>query len=279
VAREPIVAFQPEDGERVRDFLKRDPIGAAYLLGDLDPPHAEHATWLASSWDEQVIAVVLLYTGLSSPAVLSSGAPDGVARIVAHYAHELPAEGYAKVPLEHRDAWTPHFRFNDVQAQWVMGLDVECFRAVVTGKTDRTDRDIRRLRPDHPLSPFDDLYQHYPGHFFEPSQLEGGVYYGVFVDGDLACISGTHVFSPSTEVAVLGNIVTAVQHRGQGIAAACTSAVLQEVLSRGCRQVALQVSATNEPAIALYRRLGFRYHGDVLQAHVVRTRATTRIDG
>lgn len=265
MARDDIVAFQAEGGQRVRDFLKRGPIGAAYLLGDLDPPYVEHATWLASSWDEQVIAVVLLYTGLSSPAVLSSGAPDGVARIVAHYAHELPAEGYAKVPLEHRDAWTTQYRFNDVQEQWVMGLDVERFRPMAT------DKNIRRLHSSHPLSPFDGLYKHYPGHFFEPSQLDGGVYYGVFVDGDLACIAGTHVFSPSTEVAVLGNIVTAAQNRGQGLATACTSAVVQEVMAQGCRHVALQVSATNGHAIALYRCLGFRYHGDVLQARVVRT--------
>jgi RimJ/RimL family protein N-acetyltransferase len=266
MTREDIVAFKEEDGQRVRDFLKRNPICAAYLLGDLDPPYVEHTTWLASSWDEQMIAVILSYAGLSSPVVLSSGAPDGVAQIVAQYVQELPAEAYAKVPVEHRDAWTPHFHLNEVQREWIMGLDVERFRPIAT------DNDIRRLRSGHPLSHFDGLYKHYPGHFFEPSQLERGVYYGVFVDGTLVGVSGTHVFSPSTGVAVLGNIVTAAPNRGQGLATDCTSAVLQEVLAQGCRHVALQVSATNAPAIAVYRRLGFRYHGDVLQARVVRTR-------
>lgn len=247
--------------------MKEDPTGAAYLLGDLDPPYLKHTTWFAASWNGQVIAVVLLYTGLSSPAVLSSGAPDGVERILAHHARELPGEAYAKIPVEHRDAWTPHFDFNEVQAQWCMGIDVDRFFPA----TRNNDSDVRRLRPGHPLSDFDRVYEDYPGHFFEPSQLEGGVYFGAFVNGNLVCVSGTHVFSPSTKVAVLGNIVTAAANRGQGLAAACTSAVLQEVLAQGCRHVALQVSADNIPAIAVYRRLGFKYHGDVLQARVVRT--------
>ena len=273
MTREDIVAFEEKDAQRVRDFLKTDPIGSAYLLGDLDPPYVEHTTWLASSWSEQTIAVVLVYTGLSSPAVLSSGAPDGVARIVAQYARELPAEAYAKVPAEHRDAWTSLFHFDELQSQWNMGLEVERFRPVTS------DQDIRLLRSGHPLVHFDDVYKYYPGHFFEPSQLEGGVYYGAFVDGALACISGTHVFSPSSEVAVLGNIVTKAPNRGQGLATACTSAVLERVLEQGCRHVALQVSASNATAIAVYRRLGFRYHSDVLQARMVRTQRPEVLPG
>jgi N-acetylglutamate synthase len=57
--------------------------------------------------------------------------------------------------------------------------------------------------------------------------------------------------------------ITAVEvnpaYRRQGLGLAITAAVCREAELRGIRQVFLQVEVANDPARALYERLGFRY--------------------
>lgn len=257
-----ITAHPESDTERLRITLRTDAVGAAYLLGDLDPPSMEHATWFVAEWKGRIIAVVLLYEGLAVPVVLSAGAPDGVAEVLERYAGEVPPEVYGKVPPGHRPGWEKHFKFVETDSLWVMGLDAGCFSPGARSEQ------VQRLDSACPAADLDAVYRDYPQHFFEPSQLESGIYYGAFVDGDLASVSGTHVFSPSTGVTVLGNIVTAQRHRGRGLATACSRRVIEEALDRGCDTIALQVAGTNRAAIASYRRLGFTYHSDVLQVRL-----------
>ena len=58
-----------------------------------------------------------------------------------------------------------------------------------------------------------ELYADYPGNYFEPSQLESGLYYGTYAEGRLVAIAGTHVLAPAESIAVLGNIVTSASAR------------------------------------------------------------------
>jgi GNAT superfamily N-acetyltransferase len=51
------------------------------------------------------------------------------------------------------------------------------------------------------------------------------------------------------------------EHRRQGRARAALEALLEECRRRGVRAVHLEVVPGNEPARALYERLGFRSHG------------------
>lgn len=50
---------------------------------------------------------------------------------------------------------------------------------------------------------------------------------------------------------------TAAAHRGQGLAARVLSAMAHQAAASGIHRVFLQVDASNTPALALYRRLGF----------------------
>jgi predicted GNAT family acetyltransferase len=86
-----------------------------------------------------------------------------------------------------------------------------------------------------------------------------GVYYGIRIGGRLVAAAGTHVVSPDARLAAVGNVMTHRDYRGRGYAKVTTSAVTQELL-RSCDQVILNVRSDNPPALAAYRRLGYREH-------------------
>jgi len=53
-------------------------------------------------------------------------------------------------------------------------------------------------------------------------------------------------------------------HRRRGLAPAVTTAALRWAVERGARRTYLQVVARNQPAIALWERLGYRHHHDYI---------------
>ncbi|HAL61254.1 MAG TPA: hypothetical protein DCP08_02480, partial [Chloroflexi bacterium] len=110
---------------------------------------------------------------------------------------------------------------------------------------------------------------------FAPYQLDSGVYYGVEVGGELVSAAGTHLVSPTYQIAAVGNIFTHPSHRGQGYATACTSAVVEELLSRSL-EIVLNVAQSNEVALRLYKRLGFREYCPFIEALGVRRKGLER---
>jgi ribosomal protein S18 acetylase RimI-like enzyme len=91
-----------------------------------------------------------------------------------------------------------------------------------------------------------------------PSEaIATGVYYGVRVAGRLVAAAGTHVISPTAQMAAVGNVLTHADFRNRGFAKLSTSAVTEELM-RTCEDVVLNVRADNPPAIAAYQALGYR---------------------
>lgn len=77
---------------------------------------------------------------------------------------------------------------------------------------------------------------------------------GIFEDDELVAVGGYHVYS--AEAAELGNIGTIASRRGRGYGAKIT-AELVRTAARLTSYVLLEVFNDNEPAIRLYRSLGF----------------------
>ena len=76
------------------------------------------------------------------------------------------------------------------------------------------------------------------------------------------------------QIAAVGNIFTHPSHRGQGYATACTSAVVEELLSRSL-EIVLNVARNNEVALRLYKRLGFKEYCTFIEALGVRKQRRT----
>jgi len=112
-----------------------------------------------------------------------------------------------------------------------------------------------------------DLNQLYraDGFSFSARQVRRGIYYGVWQEGQLVAVAGTHMISPTQGIAYLGNVLTHPWHRNLGLATICTSAVTQELLET-CDEVVLNVEPDNSAAIEVYEKLGYRREGPIVEA-------------
>jgi GNAT superfamily N-acetyltransferase len=80
-------------------------------------------------------------------------------------------------------------------------------------------------------------------------------YYGIIVDGVLTSTSSRYL--ALQEIHMIGDVYTKPEYRGRGYAKAVTSAITREAIVSGALS-SLHVEATNEPAIKVYRGLGYR---------------------
>jgi ribosomal protein S18 acetylase RimI-like enzyme len=240
----------------LRVLLRRDPVGALYMLADLEPPWFDQCRWLVEG-ENGAAAVGMIFLGLELPAVLVSGDLDGVRRIIERRAAELPARCYIKLTGPQMDVCAARLRFSEIDE-----LDIMTLRELNLPPR-RDDIQLRLLSAADPIEPVLEVYRDYPGNFFEPSQLPMGVYAGAWFQGRLAAVAGTHAYAPGEGVAVLGNIATAGRFRGRGLCTALTGFLCDELRGRGCALIGLHVASGNLPAIACYRRCGFVKDGSV----------------
>lgn len=235
------------DREEVAAFLRTDRLYAAYALGDLDAAVRKRAAW-GMAYDDagRPRGVAMQHVGLPPQPLFLMGEPDACRAVLA--TEVRPRYAFVQARHDLASAFNDLYRV-DLPASLVrMVVDRDSFRPLAGG--------AERLGPAD-IGDLNRLYQLGLGGGFPASILEDGVYYGVRVGGRLVAAAGTHVINEAEGIAVVGNVLTHVDHRGQGHAKAVTSGVTAELLGR-VTDVALNVYADNDPAIAAYARLGYR---------------------
>lgn len=80
----------------------------------------------------------------------------------------------------------------------------------------------------------------------------------VDVNGEVVCYIGAETVLDECNI---GNIVTAVNHRGKGYATEVLTILLNNLKNRGIAKVFLEVENDNIPAISLYEKSGFTRYG------------------
>ena len=232
----------------LREFLERDRLFAAYAICDLSEHEFARTRWGVATAGGEVVAVTLEYSGITPQPMFVMGRPDGISAILKDVIR--PRAAYVAAQPESLPAVADHYRVDPGPEMIRMWVDRATFQPSMAR--------VERLLPldVHDLNR---LYRLGFAAWLPSSAVAEGVYYGIRVNGHLVAAAGTHVIGREAGLAVVGNVLTHADHRGRGYAKATTSAVTAELL-RSCGQVVLNVRADNPPAIAAYRRLGYREH-------------------
>lgn len=246
----------------VRAILNRDRDWAAYAIGDLDPGLVEHCEWIASVNDPQ--ALLLVYRGFDPPIVFAMGPDQALAALwpeVSASAISLHVRPDAIAPM------TPVFAPQQLRVMHRMRLKPEAF-------TPATLDGIAILRDTDRVA-VEALYRDGEPRgeaptFFHASMLGQGTFRGVWERGQLVAIAGTHLYSRAEGVCTVGNVYTHSDHRGRGLAARVTSAVVAHALGEGVPTIVLNVGEHNAAARRVYERLGFDHYGEFFEGEATR---------
>jgi ribosomal protein S18 acetylase RimI-like enzyme len=242
------------DRDRLEAYLRRDPIRHVYSIGDLDPVFWPHTTWWAAERQGELVAVVLLYTGLKVPTCLALTDDVPAMRELFHELTPiLPDEVYLHLEPGLRDIAEARWKLSD------HGLHLRMSLTNSSRVPEACEVPIRTLGPadaDEVLKFYDAAF---PEHWFDPRTLGSGLYVGIERAGALVAVAGVHVWSAELGVAALGNIATSPKHRGQGLAYQTTAAICRPLIERGWA-IGLNVAASNAAAVHIYEKLGFTVH-------------------
>ncbi len=243
-----ITARATADRALLRGFLERDRLYAAYAICDLEDREFARTRWGVAFAGGAPVAVGMEYSGMSPQPLFLMGRSDGLGAILRDVLR--PRTAYVAALPEAMPAVDAHYRIEGGPPMVRMWVDRGRFRPYPA--------DVRRLLPVE-IGELNRLYQLGFASWLPSSAIGDGVYYGIRIGGRLVAAAGTHVISPTARLAVVGNVLTHVEHRGRGYATAVTGAVTAELL-RTCDQVVLNVRADNPPALQAYRRLGYAEH-------------------
>jgi RimJ/RimL family protein N-acetyltransferase len=244
-----VLAVEPTaDRVLLREFLERDRLYAAYAICDLDEREFDRTRWGVARVAGEPVSVVLEYGGYAPQPVFVMGDTTGIAAVLRHVIQ--PRAAFVAGLPEHLPALDGIYKVDPGSPMVRMWVDRPSFRPF--------PGEVRRILPIE-AGDLNRLYQLGFTAWLPPTALTEGVYYGIWVSGRLVAAAGTHVISREARLAAVGNVLTHVDYRGRGYATAVTGAVTAELL-RTCDQVVLNVRADNPPALAAYRRLGYREH-------------------
>ncbi len=272
------------DPDRIRRFLLIDRFFADYALGDLDPAHFQFTEWFGAEADHKLRAIVMLYNDLNPPIFFATGEAQGIEAILAR------AVRLSRLSLSIREEHLPLVE-QDYQIELVpmlkMALLAEDFTradqaslrgvcrttkqspAVKVEIASRSALAMTRLDVSH-LPQLEELYSYGGGDAFRQRSLELGVFYGAFDGERLVSVAGTHIVSENERIAALGNVMTHPAYRGRGLATLATNAVCEELLDRGIEMIGLSVSRSNEAAIRVYEKIGFKRRVPFFEGTAVR---------
>jgi RimJ/RimL family protein N-acetyltransferase len=242
------VARLTTDRAMLHEFLAQDRLYSAYAICDLEAREFGRTRWGAAYDGDDLVAVGLEYTGPTPQPVFVMGRPDGISAVLRDVIR--PRAAYIATQTAMLPAVEAHYRVDPGPQMIRMWVDHQRFRPYPAT--------VQRLLPVE-IGELNKLYQLGFASWLPSSAIADGVYYGLRVNGRLVSAAGTHVVSPASRLAVVGNVLTHLDHRGRGFATAVTGAVTAELL-RTCDQVVLNVRADNPPAINAYRRLGYAEH-------------------
>lgn len=248
-----------DDATEIRKLLRGRVEYTAYALGQLEPGLFERTHWYRSQGETGTALVLHSRGGLGDATFVMGDASAAAATISIHPG---PNQTYITCQPHHVDVLRRVYRLAHQQPMIRMAITRETFEPVSRIPTvPLAGVDIRKINALYGTDGSPSYYT--------PEHIEAGLYRGIFEEGRLVAVAGTHVVSPRERVAVVGNVFTHPLHRGRGYATATTSAVTGALLEN-CDTVVLTVDPKNAPAVAAYYRLGYREACQLVEASATR---------
>lgn len=243
-------------------FRKNIPLNI-YQLGDLDDFFFEYTEWFGLFETEEnnnPEEIALLYTGSELPVLLAFcvSETDQMKTLIENIKEDLPDEFYAHLSPGLKDVLLNDHDYEPGGRYLKMYL-AEKFKEELLNLS--ADKNIRRLN----VTDLNDILKFYeksyPDNWFDKRMLETGKYFGYFDNGDLAGISGIHVYSAEYRIAALGNITTDPDHKGKSVCTKVTATLCSD-LFKTVDVIGLNVSESNAAAIRCYEKIGFKVYGE-----------------
>jgi RimJ/RimL family protein N-acetyltransferase len=258
-ARAEFVVRRLHDRDALRQLLSADRPYAAYAIAQLDDYRFNHSDWFEAVGPDDSHGIVVHSNSGLGRALFADGDARAVEAILS--LHPGARFTFGSLRPEHRSAAERFFLLGRTRQMSRMVVSRESFNAAATKAIRLTAQDIPEINR---------LYSLEGGPaYYRPSHLEEGVYCGVFADGRLVSVAGTHVVSEDESVAVVGNVFTHPQYRGRGHSTVATSGVTETLLD-DCDLVVLTVEEGNDPALAVYRKLGYEHHCSLHESPLIR---------
>lgn len=240
------------DKQLIEAILRGNTYLHLYEIGDLDDFFWQYTTWYALKEQQRITLVALLYSGVGLPVLLgiTEEPGDKMRALLSSMNHLLPRRFYAHLSEGIASVFAHDYQIESHGIHYKMALLDKAPLDTVddAGVVPLTVADLPDLEALYRAS--------YPGNSFDPRMLETGRYYGMRDGRTIVSVAGIHVYSPRYRVAVVGNVTTRPDFRGQGLGTAVCARLCKELL-REVDHVGLNVKADNASAIASYVRLGF----------------------
>ncbi len=240
-----------ESQPTVLAYLRALPYRNALALSNVSQLHARCEVLVAEEHG-QVLGVASTYHDLPLPNMTFAADHADVAgellqALVEQVARLRATPIMTLLPAERRYQLARYARILEVEIEYQMVVEPEALRLVEGPPAQRlTAADAEDM----------DALAHAAGlSVWHRSALALGPAFGCFADGVLVAMAATHFATP--DVVEIGHVATHPDHRRRGYASACTAALAQAAFKLSPR-VFLMVLEHNQPALATYKRLGFR---------------------
>jgi len=101
-------------------------------------------------------------------------------------------------------------------------------------------------------------------YFYRDRPENGLPYVGLYLNGRLVSIAGTHGMAPDLGIAVIGDAFTNPDFRGMGFASALTHYLVKSLIEEHGVQFVGTDIRNDKPAYRLLEKLGFKLHPDLI---------------
>jgi ribosomal protein S18 acetylase RimI-like enzyme len=256
------------DIDQIREYLNTDVHYAAYTLGDLEPPYSEDATWYAASRTGEIEGLALVYRGLDPPVFFLMG--DGSALSAMLLYGIGPEEVFFNVRPEAKEMLASFYDIDEAYPMFRMRINRGTFKPlekhtepptpiITLGKEHVAD--FIKLQEEASLADGRDTRDV----AFSPEMVGDGYYRGIYQSDRLVAAAGTHIVARQAGMAAVGNVVVHPESRQQGLGSLVSQAVTQALIDDKLELIVLNVRQNNQPAIKIYRKLGYRQVGTFIE--------------